>query len=57
MAIKVKYPSNQGELGYVVNEDEVVDAIVANEDLVEELLDAIIDNSTLLAKLISAINA
>jgi Mg2+/Co2+ transporter CorB len=55
--IKVKYPSNQGELGYVVNEDEVVDAISSNEDVLEALVDAIVADEDLVQKIADAIAA
>lgn len=57
MGIKVKYPSNQGELGYVVNENEIIDAITADDDLVEQFIDSVINNEPLLIKLLDALIA
>lgn len=39
--VDVIYPSNRGKLGYVVDVKEIVAAIVADEDLLQEIADAI----------------
>lgn len=55
--IKVIYPSNQGELGYIVRVEDIVEAVIADDELVDDLVDAIIEIPATLAKLKAAVEA